>query len=407
MAERPLVIVNDFGHVNGGAAQICIADAIAFARAGRRVIFFCAVGPVTPDLAAAGVEVICLDQQEIALEPDRLRAAGQGLWNSDAASALERLLADFATQPIVHVHGWSKALSASVVAAALARKAPVVLSLHDFFAACPNGGFYQYPQQQICKLRAMSARCIACNCDSRNYAQKLYRVARQAVQLRLGGLPDGIGHFVYYSQLAARIMAPYLPASAHMHFVPHAIAGERAPAVPVAQNQDFIMIGRLSPEKGGLLFAQAAAQAGIRPVYVGEGRMRDAIAARAPHAEITGWLSRDAVVLRLARARALVFASQWYETFGLTVAEAISRGVPVIVSDCTAAAELVEDGQTGLLFSAGDAGKLADSILRLQNPAFAARLGEAAYARYWDNPLTLERHMVALTQAYHRMLANR
>lgn len=406
MAERPIVIVNDFGHVNGGAAQVCIADAVALAQTGRRVIFFCAVGPVAPELPAAGVAVVCLDQEEIALNADRLRAARQGLWNGRAAAALDKLLSDFAAQPIVHVHGWSKALSASVVAAALARKAPVVLTLHDFFAACPNGGFYQFPQQRICELRAMSASCIACNCDSRNYAEKIYRVARQAVQLGPGRLPRGIRHFTCFSQLSARVMRPYLPADAQMHFVPNAIEGERAPAVPVAQNRDFITIGRLSPEKGGLLFAQAAAQADIRPVYVGDGRMRDAIMDSSPGAEITGWLSRDAVFARLGRARALVFPSQCYETFGLTVGEAISRGVPVIVSDCTAAAELVQDGQTGLLFPAGSAASLADAILRLQNPAFAASLGQAAYARYWDRPLTLERHMTALAQVYHRMLAD-
>ena len=177
-----ILILNDFGHINGGAAQVAIADAIALAQAGHAVTYLCAVGPVAAKLPAAGVRVICLEQQEIALDSDRFGAARRGLWNFQAARALDRLLAAYPALPIVHIHGWSKALSGSVCAAALARRAPVVVTLHDFFSACPNGGFYQYPQQRICELRAMSPSCIACNCDSRSYAQKLYRVARQAVQ---------------------------------------------------------------------------------------------------------------------------------------------------------------------------------------------------------------------------------
>ncbi len=401
--KHSVVIVNDFGHVNGGAAQICIADILALARAGHDVTFFCAVGPISPDLVAAGIKVVCLDEKEIATDPDRIGAARRGLWNGRAQREMDRLLSSFATAPIVHIHGWSKALSGSVVAAAVDRRVPTVLTLHDFFAACPNGGFYQYPQQRICELRAMSPACIACNCDSRSYPQKLYRVMRQTLQRHAGHLPDGIRHFTYYSQLALRVMQPYLPDHAQLHFVPNALEGEREAPVAVGENEDFVLVGRLSPEKGTLHFADAAARAGIRPVYLGEGRMRDEILARAPHAEITGWLSREALFARLKRARALVFPSLWYETFGLTVGEALMRGIPVIVSDRTAAAELVEDGRNGLLFHTGDVEDLARQITRLKEPALAANLGAAAYARYWSDPLTETRHTSALLKVYEAM----
>jgi glycosyltransferase involved in cell wall biosynthesis len=394
-----IVIVNDFGHVNGGTAQVAIADAIALAQAGYRVFFFCAVGPVSPALIAAGVEVVCLDQQEIAADPDRLRAAKQGLWNGKAAQAMDKLLADIPFA-IVHIHGWSKALSGSVAAAAIARRAPVVVTLHDFFAACPNGGFYQFPQQRICGLRAMSASCIACNCDPRSYPQKLYRVVRQAVQRYAGHLPDGISHFILHSALVRDVMASYLPSSASLHFIPMAIDVEPAKPVSVAKNLDFVMVGRLSPEKGAVLFAKAAAQVGVRPVFIGEGRMQSDIKARAPDAEIVGWLPRQALFARLTTARALVFPSLCYETFGLTVAEALARGIPVIVSDQTAAAELITDGQTGLLFRTGDAAHLSTQIKRLQDDVFAETLGRAAHARYWSNPMTEKRHISELLKVF-------
>lgn len=397
---RSIFLLNDFGHINGGTAQVAIDDAVALAQAGHAVTYFCAVGPVDPALAAAGVRTICLEQQEIADDPDRLGAARRGLWNGVAARALDRLLADCPEPPLVHIHGWTKALSGSVCAVALKRRAPVVVTLHDFFTACPNGGFYQYPQQRICELTAMSPSCIACNCDIRSYGQKLYRVARQAVQERAGRLPDGVHHFIHHSQLVRDVLAPYLPRNAVFHAVPVAIEPPAGGPVPAADNRDVVMVGRLSPEKGPLLFAQAAVRAGIRPIFVGDGREREAVLAAAPDAEITGWQSRAGVAARLGQARALVFPSLLYETFGLAVAEALGRGLPVIVGDRTAAAELVDDGENGLLFRTGDAASLASRLEILKDSTRVAAMGRCAYARYQANPLSQTHHLESLLAVY-------
>jgi glycosyltransferase involved in cell wall biosynthesis len=57
--------------------------------------------------------------------------------------------------------------------------------------------------------------------------------------------------------------------------------------------------------------------------------------------------------------------SVWYETFGRTVAEAFSRGVPVIASRLGAMEELVQSGQNGFLFEAGNSGSLAEATTRM------------------------------------------
>jgi glycosyltransferase involved in cell wall biosynthesis len=402
---RSIFVVNDFGHVNGGAAQVAVADAISLAQAGHNITFFCAVGPVAPELESAGVRVVCLQQREIAHNPNRLSAVSQGLWNNRAAIVLDQLLAEQLQMPIVHIHGWSKALSASVCATALARRAPIVVSLHDYFSACPNGGLYQYPSQKLCTLNAMSPSCIVCNCDSRSYSQKLYRVTRQVVQRFAGRLPGGVRHFVHHSRLVRTILMPYLPREAKFHLVPLTVDALPAPPAMLAENWDFVSIGRLSPEKGATLFAKAALRVGIRPVFVGDGRERDAVLAIASNAEITGWQERAGVRARLTRARALVFPSLCFETFGLSVAEALAHGVPTIVADRSAAAELVLEGETGLLFRTGDIGSLAACLEELKDVDRAASMGRCAYERYWKSPLTAERHLAAMLAVYERICA--
>jgi glycosyltransferase involved in cell wall biosynthesis len=72
-------------------------------------------------------------------------------------------------------------------------------------------------------------------------------------------------------------------------------------------------------------------------------------------------------------------ASNWHEAFGLSIAEAMACGRPVIGTRVGGIPELVKDGRTGLLVDRADATALADGILRLSASAELRRTyGEAA-----------------------------
>lgn len=61
----------------------------------------------------------------------------------------------------------------------------------------------------------------------------------------------------------------------------------------------------------------------------------------------------------------LVAPSIWYETFGFTVLEALSFGIPVIVSDHVGAKDIV--GNAGIIVKAGDISELKNVIEALIN----------------------------------------
>jgi len=78
--------------------------------------------------------------------------------------------------------------------------------------------------------------------------------------------------------------------------------------------------------------------------------------ALATHPAITfaGAIENREVGRILAGVDALVVPSVWFENSPLTIHEALLMGVPVITSRLGGMAELVEHGQTGLLFNPGD-----------------------------------------------------
>jgi glycosyltransferase involved in cell wall biosynthesis len=70
------------------------------------------------------------------------------------------------------------------------------------------------------------------------------------------------------------------------------------------------------------------------------------------------------------------------EPFGIVVVEAMALGKAVVAGAEGGPAEIITDGETGLLTQYGDAGSLAQAIMRyLDDRAFAARVGAAARLR--------------------------
>ncbi len=406
MTGATVLIVNDTAYVNGGAAKVAIASAVGLARRGWRVRFLAGTGPVAPELAnEPGLGVRCLDQFEILNDPNRFRAVRQGLWSTSAEAAMrEELSVLNPARTVVHVHLWAKALSSSVVAAAAERGFPVLLTLHDYLYACPTGTLFHHGKSEICTLKPMSPRCLATNCDARKYAHKLWRAARHTVAHTAGRFGDGIGTFVALGEHSVARLAEYLPEHAAVRSVPNFVDVDKPEPAPVAENSRFIFSGRLVPEKGPLLAAEAAAEAGAQLTLIGDGEQREAIARRFPEVRMLGWLDHAEGLEALRGARALVLPSLWLEVQPLVVLEAAANGIPVILPDTSAARDLVEDGVTGLWFRMGDARDLAHKMALLGDPEYARRLGQAAYDRYWAAPPTLDLHLQRLEAVYHEAL---
>ena len=64
-------------------------------------------------------------------------------------------------------------------------------------------------------------------------------------------------------------------------------------------------------------------------------------------------------------ARATVFPSLAYETFGLAIVESFSARVPVVASRIGAVPEIIEDGVNGILFTPGDTDGLVQALTRM------------------------------------------
>jgi glycosyltransferase involved in cell wall biosynthesis len=253
----------------------------------------------------------------------------------------------------------------------------------------------------------MSLACVTSNCDSRTYAHKLWRIARHLVQNKFGNFQEGIKYFITVSDYSESLVRLWLPSTAKFFRIGNPIDISKSAPATVVSNDAFMFIGRLSREKGCVLFATAARLAGVRSIFIGGGKEEKNIRAVNLSSEFLPWQDRIGVIRAIQSSRAIVFPSLLHETQGLIAVEAAALGVPVIVSDECAAKDYVIDGETGLLFRARDSKDLAAKLVLLQrNPQLAISLGKKAYDRYWKSPCTQEKHAKELTNCYAEILGS-
>src|SRR3546814_16169108 len=70
-----IVIVSEFGNINGGAAKVAITSAVGLAERGVEVLFVCAIPPIDPSLRHPRIEVRCFEQESVWTQRNRLKAA--------------------------------------------------------------------------------------------------------------------------------------------------------------------------------------------------------------------------------------------------------------------------------------------------------------------------------------------
>jgi glycosyltransferase involved in cell wall biosynthesis len=145
----------------------------------------------------------------------------------------------------------------------------------------------------------------------------------------------------------------------------------------------LVFAGRLTAQKSLDVGIEAARRAGVELVIAGDGPDRQALE-RLGHARFVGPLSRRHVLELFLAADASLLSSAW-ENFPHTVVEALAVGTPVIATRTGGVAEVIEDGENGLLVEPGDPDALAAAIRRyFSDERLAVRLRGNAIASVAD-----------------------
>ncbi len=317
----------------------------------------------------------------------RLNLAALTVWDSRCRREFKGLL-DRESPDLVHVHNTFMMISPSIYSVCRQAEVPVVQTLHNFRLLCPGGAFFR--EGKVCEdcLEHTVWRGVRHAC----YRNSRMATATVALMLefhhRCKTWTSSVSRFVALSEFArGRFVAGGLPAD-RILVKPNFVDPDPGPG-PQERNY-AVFVGRFSPieRMHTVLNAWQRLKNRIPLLIIGGGPERAEIEAAAERRGLTairflGVLPNPQTIATIQAARFLVFPSEWYENFPVTIAEAFACETPVICSALGSMKEIVTAGVTGLHFTPGDSGSLAETAdLAWNDPQRMREMGAAGRREY-------------------------
>jgi glycosyltransferase involved in cell wall biosynthesis len=364
-------------------------------------------------LERAGHQVVVYERSNFEADSypgvKRLVLIQKAIWNDASRKDFAELLRT-EKPDLVHVHNTWIMISPSIYSACREAGVPVVQTLHNYRLLCPVGTFFR--DGKVCEecLDHTLWRSIRNGCYRDSRADTAAVGVMLAVHRARHTWERDVTSYVVLTEFARKkFLQGGLPAQ-KIFVKPNFVDPDPLPRQ--GKGDYAIFAGRLSPERrvSTLLDAWALLRTRIPLKIVGGGEHRDHLAQKASWnhldmVEFTGLLPHDRTVETIKGARFLIFSSEWYETFGLTMIEAFACGVPVICSRMGAMKEIVEDGRTGLHFAPGDSQDLAEKVeWALNHPERMHEMGKEARREY-ERKYTAEKNYPRLMEIYQHAIA--
>ncbi len=343
----------------------------------------------------------------------RLALIPRTIWATDSRREISGLLAR-EKPSLVHVHNTFVMISPSIFSACEEAGIPVVQTLHNYRLMCAAGVFYR--DGHVCE------ECVE------------------------KSLWSGVRHGCYHdSKLATAVVAGMTAVHRGLHtwtrpthfyialcnfarkkFIDSGLPAERVFVKPNfvhpdpgvssdAEKEDYaVFAGRISPEKrvANLLDAWERGRSRFPLFILGDGPERAGLEQAASRRGLSGihfkgQVPRAEVIATIRKARFLMFSSEVYENFPVTIAEAFACGTPVICAQMGAMEEIVSHGNTGLHFAPGQTDDLAAKMdWAWENPEPMRAMGREARREY-EAKYTAEINYKLLMGIYSHVLGQR
>lgn len=265
--------------------------------------------------------------------------------NPFAARALKRKIKAFKPE-VVHFHNTFPLISPLAIKAAHQAGCKVVMTLHNYRTVCPAG--IPMREGKVCTDCFLGKVKVEGQGQQRNcsvFPSVRHRCYRGSL---LATLPLAINvwwyrnrwakwvdKFIVLSEFQKRKMVECGWSEEKVVVKGNFTEVSDKPIVPASERKDEILyVGRLSREKG--VFTLIEAWDKLQKSLTGGGVIDG------NSVVFVGLQPKEVVREMMRRAKCVFLPSEWYETFGLTVIEAMAVGTPIVVSDLGALPELVK-----------------------------------------------------------------
>lgn len=332
---------------------------------------------------------------------EKTQIALQSVWSIRASQQIKQRLKEF--QPdVVHVHNTVPKISPSIYEACRSFGIPVVQTLHNYRLICP--GYYLYRNNRVCEdciNKSFRYPAIVHGCYRNNSFQSAVAVAGLTIHQLKRTYSRNVDIYIALTDFARQ------------KFIAGGLPSEKIAVKPNFVSSNILtgshkggyalFVGKLVKYKGieTLLQAWRSLNEPIPLKVVGQGPLEILLKSNLPSSvEYLGQQPREEVLKLMQDATLIIFPSEWYEGFPMTIAEAFATGSPVVASRIGAASEIVRDGRSGWHFEPGNAENLAQVVQQAWSDSQELSRRGALARKQYDELYSIEKNYLMTMKLY-------
>ncbi len=366
-----VLLVNKFFYPKGGDAVVLFATADLLEKNGHKPIFFSMEDSKNLATPFSHYFIPNADLNNGGSIANQLRTAARILYSFQAKEKIIRLI-DEEKPDIAHLHNICHQISPSIIDALKKRSIPVVMTLHDYKLTCPV--YTLFSKNKLCE-RCSGRKfynALLNKCTKGSIVKSFINMLEMYLHHSILFIYEKVDHFISPSRfLLEKTKEMGFPAEIthlsnflNIEDYPEPCYGSDEPSA--------IYFGRLSSEKGLVTLCDAFKEIDFPLRIIGDGPQREELVHKVEDEGTTnisffGHQPKEKLIEMVSNASFVVFPSEWYEVFGLTIIESFAMGKPVVGARIGGIPELVKDGETGLTFEPGNVADLRERIISLLN----------------------------------------
>lgn len=308
---------------------------------------------------------------------------------------------------VVHVHNTLPLISPSIYYAAMAKKVPVVQTIHNFRLLCPGATFTK--NGEICE--ECISKGLSQSLKNRCYRSSFFQTLIMYTMLkthRIIGTYRKI-NYIALTEFNKGKLLNLIKNENQIYVKPNFVELDKCFERNIGDY--FVYIGRLEKIKGINLLLETwkNIDENIKLIIIGRGEEEENIKAfirkhRCNNIKYVGFKETKDAYEIVRNSRAIIVPSIWNEPFGMVIIEAFSMQVPVIANNVGSIPYIVTNSIDGIIVESKNKKQLEKAIKDIfYNENLNKIMGKNAYKTFKEK-YTDKRNYEILKKIYDNLL---
>jgi glycosyltransferase involved in cell wall biosynthesis len=298
------------------------------------------------------IQLIRNNSEELTSFNNKLKTFKNISYSNESIEILNEKVSKFGLPDIVHIHNTFPLWTYSVLDFFKKKNVPIIMTLHNYRLIWEKLGLFNTDREKYGYFK-----------DSNIGSFIISKFIN-----RRKDLLKNVSKFITHTEFTKQEFSRHVIPKDKLVIKPNFLNSTDKTIQPISEKNNAIFASRISKEKGILSLIKAFEKININLDVLGDGPLFNKVKKNnINNIKLHGNLPRDEVNKCINKSKFLVFPSEWYESFPMTILEAFREGTLVLASNIGSIKSIIKDRFNGILFEPGNTSDLIDKVKWILN----------------------------------------